>query len=92
MSTVTIARRCAGLAGRRPAPGLVLPARAGLLGVIAPLWALDALAPLVCVPLLAFVAHGDLGNAGEYTMLSELGARTAGSPSSRWPARRSRSR
>ena len=61
----------------RPARALVLVhclLRAGFLGVIALLWALDALAPLVYVPLLAGSSlMAAWGNAGEYTMLSEVG-------------------
>jgi hypothetical protein len=61
----------------RPARALVLVhclLRTGFLGVIALLWALDALAPLVYVPLLASSSlMAAWGNAGEYTMLSELG-------------------
>jgi len=61
----------------RPARALVLVhclLRACFLGVIALLWALDALAPLVYVPLLAGSSlMAAWGNAGEYTMLSELG-------------------
>jgi predicted MFS family arabinose efflux permease len=61
----------------RPARGLVLVhclLRAGFLGVIALLWALDALAPHAYVPLLACSSlMAAWGNAGEYTMLSELG-------------------
>jgi predicted MFS family arabinose efflux permease len=61
----------------RPARALVLVhclLRAGFLGVIALLWALDALAPLVYVPLLAGSSlMFAWGNAGQYTMLSELG-------------------
>src|SRR5919197_4327793 len=62
---------------RRPARALVLVhclLRTGFLGVIAMLWVLDALAPLVYVPLLAGSSlMFAWGNAGEYTMLSELG-------------------
>jgi predicted MFS family arabinose efflux permease len=62
---------------RRPARALVLVhclLRAGFLGVIALLWALDALTPLAYVPLLAGSSlMAAWGNAGQYTMLSELG-------------------
>lgn len=62
---------------RRPARALVLVhclLRAGFLGVIATLWALDALTPLTYVPLLAGSSlMAAWGNAGQYTMLSELG-------------------
>jgi predicted MFS family arabinose efflux permease len=61
----------------RPARALVLVhclLRAGFLGVIALLWALDALTPLVYVPLLAGSSlMAAWGSAGEYTMLSQLG-------------------
>ncbi len=61
----------------RPARALVLVhclLRAGFLGVIALLWAFDALTPLAYVPLLAGSSlMAAWGNAGEYTMLSELG-------------------
>jgi predicted MFS family arabinose efflux permease len=61
----------------RPARALVLVhclLRAGFLGVIASLWAFDALTPLAYVPLLAGSSlMAAWGNAGEYTMLSELG-------------------
>jgi predicted MFS family arabinose efflux permease len=61
----------------RPARALVLVhcvLRAGFLGVIALLWALDALAPSAYVALLAGSSlMYAWGNAGEYTMLSELG-------------------
>lgn len=62
---------------RRPARALVLVHclfRAGFLGGIALLWSLDALAPLAYVFLLAGSSlMAAWGNAGEYTMLSELG-------------------
>jgi MFS family permease len=61
----------------RPARALVLVhcvLRAGFLGAIALLWALGALAPLAYVVLLAGSSlMFAWGNAGEYTMLSELG-------------------
>jgi hypothetical protein len=61
----------------RPARALVLVhclLRAGFLGVIALLWALDALAPSAYVPLLAGSSlMAAWGNAGQYTMLAELG-------------------
>jgi MFS family permease len=67
------------LVRRRPARALVLVnclLRAGFLGVIALLWALDALTPLSYVFLLAGSSlMAAWGNAGEYTMLSELGGR-----------------
>jgi predicted MFS family arabinose efflux permease len=67
---------------RRPARALVLVhclLRAGFLGVIALLWALVALAPVALAPVAyaSLLAGSSLmaawGNAGEYTMLSELG-------------------
>jgi len=61
----------------RPARSLVLVhclLRTGLLGVIALLWAWGALTPSAYVPLLAGSSlMSAWGNAGEYTMLSELG-------------------
>ncbi len=62
---------------RRPARALVLVhclLRTGFLGVIALLWALGALTPLAYVLLLVGSSlMAAWGNAGEYTMLSELG-------------------
>ncbi len=62
---------------QRPARALVLVhcvLRAGFLGAIALLWSLGALAPLAYVFLLAGSSlMFAWGNAGEYTMLSELG-------------------
>jgi predicted MFS family arabinose efflux permease len=62
---------------RRPARALLLVhclLRTGFLGVIALLWALDALEPLAYVSLLAGSSlMAAWGNAGQYTMLSELG-------------------
>jgi MFS family permease len=61
----------------RPARALVLVhclLRTGFLGVIALLWALGALTPLAYVLLLIGSSlMAAWGNAGEYTMLSELG-------------------
>jgi hypothetical protein len=79
----------------RPARALVLVhclLRAGFLGVIALLWALDALAPNAYVPLLAGSSlMAAWGNAGQYTSWRSSEAGMAGSPSTRWPAPRSRS-
>ena len=65
------------LVRHRPARALVLVhslLRAGFLGVIALLWALGALSPVAYVCLLAGSSlMAAWGNAGEYTMLSELG-------------------
>src|SRR5215472_5841369 len=62
--------------GHRPARVLVLAhtwLRAGFLATIAVLWATDSLAPYVYVALLAGSSVMDAwGNAGAYTMLSEL--------------------
>ncbi|HLX50132.1 MAG TPA: MFS transporter [Streptosporangiaceae bacterium] len=61
----------------RPARALVLASawlRAGCLGVIALVWAVGALAPYAYVALLAgSSALSAWGNAGEYTLLSQLG-------------------
>lgn len=61
----------------RPARALVLGhclLRTGFLGVIALLWASGTLAPYLYVALLAGSSlMSAWGNAGEYTMLSELG-------------------
>lgn len=61
----------------RPARNLVLVhclLRTGFLGMIALLWAWDTLTPSAYVPLLAGSSlMSAWGNAGEYTMLSELG-------------------
>jgi len=61
----------------RPARALVLThclLRTGFLGLIVLLWASGALAPSVYVALLAGSSlMSAWGNAGEYTMLSELG-------------------
>ena len=61
----------------RPARNLVLVhslLRTGFLGMIALLWAGDTLTPSAYVPLLAGSSlMSAWGNAGEYTMLSELG-------------------
>jgi MFS family permease len=62
---------------RRPARALVLAhclLRAGFLGAVAALWGAGALAPAAYVALLAGSSLlFAWGNAGEYTMLSELG-------------------
>ena len=62
---------------RRPARALVLAnswLRAGCLGAVASLWAAGALGPFTYVALLAASSMlAAWGNAGEYTMLSEVG-------------------
>jgi len=76
----------------RPARALVLTnclLRTGFLATIVLLWASDALAPYTYVVLLAGSSiMAAWGNAGEYTMLSELGG-PAGWPSTPSPAPRS---
>jgi MFS family permease len=66
-----------GFVRHRPARALVVVhclLRTGFLGVIALLWALGALTPLAYVLLLIGSSlMAAWGNAGEYTMLSELG-------------------
>jgi MFS family permease len=65
------------LVRHRPARALVLihcVLRTGFLGAIALLWAIDALTPPAYVVLLVGSSlMAAWGNAGEYTMLSELG-------------------